>query len=76
MCIRDSIKARHDLWKQRYPDRKKAKGIPFTGLSNARPETLAIAEHLEALREQLPFDPFEFMEWEPPRGIQKVNMVD
>ena len=46
------------------------------GLTNARPETLAIAEHLESLRADLPFDPFEFMDWEPPTGIQKVNMID
>ena len=72
----DRIRARHDLWNQKYPHRKKARGIPFTGLTNARPETLAIGEKLEALRDQLPFDPFEFMDWEPPFDAGQVNAVD
>jgi arylsulfatase len=72
----DRIRARHDLWKEKYPNRKKARGIPFTGLSNPRPETVAIGEDLIELRDQLPFDPLEFMEWEPPGGLHKVNVID
>jgi hypothetical protein len=34
--------ARHQLFKKKYPDKSNAKGIPYTGLSNARPETKAI----------------------------------
>ena len=60
----DRIRARHELWNEKYPHRAKARGIPFTGLSNARPETLAIQQNLEDLREDLPFDPLEFMDWE------------
>jgi arylsulfatase len=72
----DRIRARHELWIDKYPNRPKARGIPLTGLSNARPETLAIGEKLEALREHLPFDPFEFMDWEPPWGGHQPNVID
>jgi arylsulfatase A-like enzyme len=72
----DRIRARHELWIEKYPNRAKARGIPFTGLSNARPETTVIGERLEALRKDLPFDPFEFMDWEPPAGSQPMNVVD
>jgi arylsulfatase A-like enzyme len=72
----DRIRARHELWIDKYPHRPKARGIPFTGLANARPETRAIGEKLESLREHLPFDPFEFMNWEPPFGGQQANVVD
>ena len=43
------MRARHELMKMKYPDVPNAKGIPYTGLSNARPETLAIAERVKAL---------------------------
>ena len=33
--------ARHELWKETYPDRDQARGMPLTGIENARPETLA-----------------------------------
>jgi len=36
--------ARHELFKKKYPDVDNAHGIPYTGLSNARPETKAIGE--------------------------------
>ncbi|MGI9667515.1 MAG: sulfatase-like hydrolase/transferase [Acidimicrobiia bacterium] len=72
----DRIRARHELWNEKYPHRDKARGIPFTGLSNARPETLAIGEKLEALQDDLPFDAFEFMDWEPPWEQQQMNAVD
>ena len=31
------MRARHELMKKKYPDKKKSHGIPYTGLSNARP---------------------------------------
>jgi len=37
------MRARHELFKKKYPDVPDAHGIPCTGLTNARPETLAIA---------------------------------
>jgi arylsulfatase A-like enzyme len=72
----DRIRARHELWIEKYPHRPKARGIPFTGISNARPETLAIETDIEALRDRLPFDPLEFMDWEPPWEDGKVDVVD
>ena len=72
----DRMRARHDLWNEKYPHRPKARGMPLTGLTNARPETLAIAEKLEALREHLPFDPLEFLDWEPPFENHRVDTFD
>ncbi|MDH3226562.1 MAG: hypothetical protein OEM67_05680 [Thermoleophilia bacterium] len=47
---------------------------PSTGLVNARPETRAISKQLEALRGQLPFDPFECMDWEPAWQDQRIDV--
>ena len=59
------MRARHELWKRRYPDSGRAHGPAFTGLSNARPETVALSEAPVHLRD-LPFDIFEFLEYELP----------
>ena len=59
------MRARHELWKQRYPDGKRAHGPAYTGLSNARPETVALSEAPVAF-EDLPFDIFEFLQYELP----------
>ena len=58
--------ARHQLFKQKYPDVSNAKGVPYTGLSNARPETRAIADRVKALAEEMPFDVEEYLEFELP----------
>ncbi len=59
------MKVRHDLMKKKYPDKEQAHGIPFTGLSNARPETKALAERPRAL-DHLPFDYREIIEHKIP----------
>jgi arylsulfatase len=59
------MKARHELLKKRYPDKEQAHGIPFTGLSNARPETQALAEKPNAL-DYLPFDYKDLIEHKTP----------
>jgi len=59
------MRARHELWKKRYPDGKRAHGPAYTGLSNARPETVALSEPPVEL-EDLPFDIFEFLQYELP----------
>jgi hypothetical protein len=46
----DRIRARHELWTEKYPHQKKARGVPLTGLTNARPETVAIVDRRAALR--------------------------
>jgi len=60
------MRARHELMKKKYPDVPNAKGIPYTGLSNARPETLAIADRVKAVVEAMPFDIREYLEHEVP----------
>jgi arylsulfatase A-like enzyme len=72
----DRMRARHDLWIEKYPHRAKARGVSFTGLSNPRPETAAIGPNLEALRADFPFDPLEFLDWDPPFDDLKLDGVD
>jgi arylsulfatase A-like enzyme len=75
----DRMLIRHTLWKEKYPDKPKARGIPFTGIENARPETKAIGESFEVLREEFPFDPLEFIKFNLPDALkvtQKVDAVD
>ena len=59
------MRARHELWSQRYPNGERARGPAYTGLSNARPETVALSEPPVELQD-LPFDIFEFLEYELP----------
>jgi len=59
------MRKRHELWKAKYPDSKRAHGLAFTGLSNARPETKALSEPPVDLK-KLPFDPMEFIGYELP----------
>jgi arylsulfatase A-like enzyme len=60
------MRARHELMKKKYPDKKKAYGIPYTGLTNARPETKAIADQIKRNIENMPFDVKEYLEFEIP----------
>ena len=57
---------RHELFKKKYPDVPKAHGIPYTGLSNARPETKAIADRVKRDIENMPFDLEEYLEFDVP----------
>jgi arylsulfatase len=58
--------ARHQLFKMKYPDVSNAKGIPYTGLSNARPETKAIGDRVKAVADSMPFNVKEYLEFEIP----------
>jgi arylsulfatase len=62
----NQMRARHELMKKRYPDMPNGKGIPYTGLSNARPETRAIADRVRQAVEAMPFDVRELLEFEIP----------
>ena len=42
------------------------RGIPLTGLSNARPETRAIGERVKKIVEAMPFDAKEYLEIDMP----------
>jgi len=55
------MRARHELWMQRYPNREEARGPAYTGIANARPETRALSSPPAWLR-NLPFDPLQFIE--------------
>ncbi|MHC4368502.1 MAG: sulfatase-like hydrolase/transferase, partial [Planctomycetota bacterium] len=57
---------RHELFKKKYPDVPKAHGIPYTGLSNARPETRAIADRVKRNMINMPFDLKEYLEFDIP----------
>ena len=48
------------------------KGIAYTGLSNARPETKRIAERVKKVAESMPFDVREYLEFEIP-GSDSVS---
>ena len=58
--------ARHELFKKKYPDAENGKGIPYTGLVNARPETKAIATRVKATMEVMPFDVEDYLEFDIP----------
>ena len=55
---------RHELMKEKYPDMPNGKGIPLTGISNARPETKEIGEMVERYLKLMPFDVKEYLEKE------------
>lgn len=55
------MKARHELWKEKYPDSEMTRGMPLTGIANARPETRQ-ASKPRVDPKDLPFDPEEFLE--------------
>ena len=51
----------HELWTKKNPNRPAGYGPPYTGLSNARPETLALAAPPVNLK-KLPFNVLEVIE--------------
>ncbi len=62
----NQILARHMLFKKKYPDMQNGRGIPLTGLSNARPETKAIGERVRKMIKAMPFDVEEYLEIDLP----------
>ncbi len=62
-----AMRARHEIWKEEYPDSKEARGLPFTGIENARPETIN-ASKPRFNKDEVPFDVEKVMkkskEWE------------
>ena len=57
-----AMRERHEMFKKKYPDADNAHGIPYTGLSNARPETLDIEKRLEREKAAMPASVREYME--------------
>ncbi len=58
------MQIRHELMKKEYPDKLNGKGIPLTGISNARPETKAIKDMVEAQMKLMPFDVEKYIEFD------------
>ena len=50
-----TMKARHQIWIEKYPNADEAMGLPFTGLANARPETIK-ASQPRFKKGDVPFD--------------------
>lgn len=50
------MKLRHQLWKQKYPDKGQNRDLPLTGIEDPRPEVQA-AGQFRIPPEKLPFDP-------------------
>jgi arylsulfatase len=59
------MRKRHEIWKREYPDSTSAQGVPFTGLANPRPETIALSKPPADL-EGLPFDPLQYIDYKLP----------
>ena len=55
------MRARHVLWKEKYPDRHHKHAPAYTGIANARSETIAISQPPTAMKE-LPYDVLEFIQ--------------
>jgi arylsulfatase len=59
------MRARHELWKKKYPDKSMARAIAFTGIANARPETKNLAKPPYNPKD-LPFDVNQYLEFKLP----------
>ena len=57
-----AMRKRHEMFKKAYPDKPNAHGIPYTGLSNARPETLEIEKRLKREKEAMPGSVRKYMD--------------
>jgi arylsulfatase A-like enzyme len=55
------MRARHELWIEKYPSLERAHGPAYAGVVNARPETLALSNPPVEF-DSLPFDPLEFID--------------
>ena len=60
---------RHELMIKEYPNKGNARGVPLTGISNARPETKAIKTDMEEYMKLFPFDLKQYIEYTNPALI-------
>lgn len=56
----NAVRARHELWNEKYPHSEEARGFPFTNIENARPETIK-ASKPRFDQKDVPFDVLEVM---------------
>ena len=61
----NKMRQRHTVWKKKFPDSHSVHGAPFTGISNARPETRAWYQPPVNMK-NLPFDPTDYLDYELP----------
>ena len=73
----NTMKARHEIWMEKYPNVDEAKGFPLTGIANARPETIK-ASKSRFNKGDVPFDvdevlkrSREYEKFEADWGIKK-----
>jgi arylsulfatase len=59
------MRKRHEIWKQKFPDRPTKHAPPFTGIDNARDATKEVSKPPVDLG-KLPFDPMEYIGHELP----------
>jgi len=57
---------RHELMKKKFPDSPNGKGIPLTGIANARPETLEIKDMVEKYMKVLPINYEDYINYDDP----------
>ncbi len=71
------MRARHELMKKKYPDKKKAHGIPVYRCKECTAGNRAIAEQMKRNIKNLPFDVREYIEFEIPgsRRIRTSGMI-
>ncbi len=50
-----AMKARHEIWTEKYPNTKPVRGLPFTGIKDARPEIIT-ASKPRFKQSEVPFD--------------------
>jgi hypothetical protein len=56
------MRARHELWIEKYPHTAEERGWPLTGIANARPETKAAGMPRVDIS-KLPFDPMHSLKF-------------
>ncbi|NWK55775.1 sulfatase-like hydrolase/transferase [Verrucomicrobiaceae bacterium N1E253] len=56
----NAMRARHEIWNEKYPHSLEARGHPFTNIENARPETVK-ASKARFNQNEVPFDVEEVM---------------
>lgn len=70
------MRARHEAWTEKYPNRKQKYGMSYTGISNARPETKALLNPPIDTK-NVPFDVNGFVKYyekyphDPSGGVDK-----
>jgi len=71
----DLMRARHQLWIEKYPNTQEERGWPLTGIENARPPTKAAGAPRMNLKE-LPFNPLDIIKQLKGWGGSEFDQAD